>query len=243
MHRIILAFSTGLVLALAGMDGGHANDAKPAEVIVLSTLHQLHDQTAGYTFEDLSTIIENLSPDILAVELTASDLESRRDQPTKQEYQRSVFPLLDKHQYVVIPLEPPEPLYSELVGLFRGSSEQLEEQSRAVLDTFNVYAQSLYQLLSERWVSAAAVNSPETDALFESKHRFQSTVFGPLEARAWEEWNQHFLRQILSAAAANPGGRILVLVGAEHGYWLRAHLKTRDVLLLDTEALLDRLPD
>ena len=239
MHRIILAFSTGLVLALAGIDGGHADDAKPAEVIVLSTLHQLHDQTAGYTFEDLSTIIENLSPDILAVELTASDLESRRDQPTKQEYQRSVFPLLDKHQYEVIPLEPSEPLFSELVGLLRASSEQLQEQSPAVADTFKVYTESLYSLLSERWVTAAAVNSPDTDILFESKHRFQSAIFGHAEARVWDEWNQHFLQKILAAATTNPGKRILVLVGAEHAYWLRAHLKSIDINLLDTSALLD----
>jgi len=243
MHRNTLAVLIGIVLTLVGMNAGFADDSKPAEVIVLSTLHQLHDQTEGYTFQDLSQIIEQIRPDLLALELTAGDIESRRDQPTKQEYQRSVFPLLDKHPYEVIPLEPPDPLYSELVGFFRASSEQLREQSPAVLDTFNIYANTLYQLLSERWVSAAAVNSPETDVLFESKHRFQSTIFGPLEARAWEEWNEHFLRQILAAAAANPGGRILVLVGAEHGYWLRAHLETSAVNLLDTERLLDHLSD
>jgi len=239
MCWIIRAFSIGIVLALASAHAAYAQNSKPAEVIILSTLHQMHDQTAGYSFDDLTEIIEELRPDLLAVELTASDLESRRDQSTKQEYQRSVFPLLDKHQYEVIPLEPSEPLFSELVGLLRASSEQLQEQSPAVADTFKVYTESLYSLLSERWVTAAAVNSPDTDILFESKHRFQSAIFGHAEARVWDEWNQHFLQKILAAATTNPGKRILVLVGAEHAYWLRAHLKSSDVSLLDTSALLD----
>lgn len=243
MRQIIRILSLGLVLTLASMSAGYANNSKPAEVIVLSTLHQLHDQTEGYSFIHLTEIIEALRPDVLAVELTASDLESRRDQATKQEYQRSIFPLLDKHQYEVIPLEPSEPLFSELVGLLRASSEQLYEQSPAIADSFNVYTESLYLLLSERWVSAAAVNSSHTDVLFESKHRFQSAIFGPGEARVWEEWNQHFLQKILAAATANSGKRVLVLVGAEHAYWLRAHLKTSDVILLDTAALLDGLAD
>ena len=54
-------------------------ESASAEVIVLSTLHQLHRQTEGYSFEILSEVIENLHPDILLVELTPTDLKSRRE--------------------------------------------------------------------------------------------------------------------------------------------------------------------
>ena len=238
MRRLFLACALGVTLATAGIIQGIASAADRAEVIVLSTLHQLHAETEGYSFADLSEVIEQLQPDILAVELTAEDIESRRDQPTKQEYQRAVFPLLDKHNYDVVPLEPPQPLYDELVGLFRQSQKDLSEQNPAGAESFNLYADSLFEMLEERWVSPGAVNSRATDILFESKHRFQSALFGDEEAQAWQGWNQHFLQQILKTADAHPDKRILVLVGAEHTYWLRSHLADSDINLLDTQRLL-----
>jgi hypothetical protein len=237
MRRSFLACALGVTLA-AGFGMGIANAADKAEVIVLSTLHQLHAETEGYSFADLSDVIEQLQPDILAVELTAEDLESRRDQSTKQEYQRAVFPLLDKHDYSVVPLEPPQPLYGNLVGLFRKSQKDLSEQNPAAAESFNLYTDSLFEFLGERWDSPGAVNSRATDILFESKHRFQSALFGDEEAQAWQGWNQHFLQQILKTAAAHPDSRILVLVGAEHAYWLRSHLADNEVTLLDTQRLL-----
>jgi len=233
--RLILA----LIVASVGAEYVRAADTSPAEVIVLSTLHQFHGQTDGYSFEDLSNVIEQLHPDIIAVELTAADVESRREQTTKQEYQRSVFPLLDKHDYVVVALEPPQPLYDELVGLFRKAQQELGKENPAAAETFGIYVDSLYEILWARWNSPGAVNSRETDALFESKHRFQSAILGPDEAKAWEQWNQHFLQQVLNAANANPGKRILVLVGVEHAYWLRARFSRTDIVLLDTKKLLD----
>jgi len=100
--------------------------------------------------------------------------------------------------------------------------------------------ESLYAILERRWTSAVAVNSPETDLAFAVKHRFQSAVFGAGEAAAWEGWNRHFLAQVMAAAEAHPGRRILVLVGAEHTYWLRRELASQDVVLPDTAVLLEQ---
>src|SRR5689334_20822180 len=69
---------------------------KKTEVIVLSTLHQFHEQSKFYSFAALSQLIEKLRPDVLAVELTPADLASRKEQKVKQEYRRSVFPLADQ---------------------------------------------------------------------------------------------------------------------------------------------------
>jgi hypothetical protein len=236
---------TGL-LAVAGALSATpvlAADELPAEVIVLSTLHQLHEETPGYSFNDLATIIETLEPDILAVELTAADLENRREQPVKQEYQRAVFPLLERHDYRLVPLEPPQPLYGELVNLFREAQKSLSETNPAAATAFDLYTDSLYEMLRARWRSPAAVNARETDLLFESKHRFQAALFGSGDEQAWEQWNRYFLRQILAAAASHPGQRILALVGAEHGYWLRAQLAESPVILRDTETLLRNIEE
>jgi len=50
--------------------------------------------------------------------------------------------------------------------------------------------------------------------------------------------DQYFLQQIATAAKQNPGKRIVVIVGVEHGYWLREHSrKPGEVKVLDTDLL------
>lgn len=232
----------GSALAVGGT-GASAADAEniPAEVVVLSVLHQLHGEIDGYSFDVLSDVIESLQPDVICVELTNADLESRREQSTKQEYQKSLFPLLEQYDYRLVALEPDPPLYDELVGRMRNASAELQQDNAAGAAAFATYSETLYELIVERWVSPAAVNSAATDVLFESKHRFQNALFGPDEAAAWEGWNRHFLDRILEAAQRHPNSRILVLVGAEHGYWLRNRLRDTGVRLADTEQLLRAL--
>ena len=196
-----------------------------AEVLVLSTLHQFHSTVRGYSFEDLTKIVEGLKPDILAVELTPKDLESRVGQKTKLEYQKSIFPLIDKRKYQTVPLEPSEPLYSELVGLLRDSNNEIKEKFPSKAEAFSIYSDSLYSYLFGIWDSPEAVNSSETDGQFKVKHAYQNALFGSKEEKVWSEWNTLFLEQILKTAQENKGKRILVLVGVEHAYWLREHLR------------------
>ena len=236
--RTLLAVCASIFFTLPFAAGQVADEAGRTEVIVLSTLHQMHGEIEGYSYQDLSRLIERLDPDVLAVELTAEDLESRREQRIKREYQESVFPLLDRHDYQVIPLEPAQPLFDEIVTLIRTAQGGLHENKPQLAEAFSLYSESLYEMLREDWTSAQAVNSRETDRLFESKHRFQNVLFGPMEEEGWERWNRHFLDRILDAATTHPGKRIVVLVGAEHAYWLRAHLAEHDLRLRDTEVLL-----
>src|ERR1035437_3473640 len=67
-------------------------------VAVISTLHQFHEKVPGYGFDTLREILEKLHPDVLAVELTAKDLDNRLSKSIKREYQRSVFPFLQEYQ-------------------------------------------------------------------------------------------------------------------------------------------------
>jgi hypothetical protein len=78
-----------------------------------------------------------------------------------------------------------------------------------------------------------------TDSVLRAKHELQQALVGEGERTGWERWNRQFLGVILQAAKENPGKRIVVLVGAEHGYWLRGHLaQATGVQLLDTAELL-----
>jgi len=212
------------------------------KVMVLSTLHQYHGHVDYYTYEHLAHIIRSFSPDVLAVELRPSDVESRTPQTIKQEYQKSVYPLIDKLKCEVIPLEPPEPKYSELIGMARESMEDVKKNNPAALEHFKLYVEALYGVLFNWWSSVLDVNSYETDRHFEIKRRYQNSLFGEKESRAWEKWNQYFLEQILKANEQRKDGKMLVLVGVEHSYWLRGELRKRhDVQLLEAPEVLPEI--
>jgi len=224
-QKTFLTSLTIILICLCPTDLAFSQTSKKSKVFVLSTLHQFHGQSKFYSFETLSKIVEMIKPDVIAVELTPTALETRKEQKTKQEYQKSIFPLADKHKYALVPLEPAEPKFSELVKLVTDASKELNEKSPQKAEAFSVYSNALYDYLFKTWDSPLAVNSSQTDSLFEVKHKFQNALFGEKEEKGWEGWNQHFLDKILEAAQKNPGKKILVLVGAEHSYWLRKHLK------------------
>ncbi len=209
------------------------------EIMVLSTLHQLHRELDYYTYSHLSEIIRGFAPDVLACELTPADLAARKPQAVKQEYQNSVYPLLDELPCEPLPLEPPEPKYSELVQLGKRAVEELSERNPSAIEQFSLYVNALYEVLLNWWDSPMDVNSAETDRHFEIKHKYQNALFGKDEEAGWEGWNRHFLEQILVKAAERPECRMLVLVGVEHAYWLRKRLRNQgDVRLLDTVTVL-----
>jgi hypothetical protein len=212
---------------------------KKTEIFVLSTLHQFHAESKYYSFETLARIIEKLRPDVLAVELTPADLASRREQKTKQEYQKSIFPLVDKHKYLTVPLEPEEPKFTELVSLIRDSEKDLREKSPAKAEAFSLYVETLFDYLFKYWDSPLSVNSAQTDAFFEVKHNYQNAVYDAKQKQGWEGWNTHFLDKILEAAQKNQGKRVVVTVGAEHAFWLRKKLRENNsVVLLEAEQCL-----
>ena len=234
-HNKLLLLS--LVICLFSAVSAFSQNQKKAEVFVLSTLHQFHGESKFYSFEKLAEIVKKFNPDIIAVELTPKDLETRKEQKTKQEYQKSIFPIAEK--YKLVPLEPAEPKFSELLNFVRDASKELNEKSPEKAEAFSVYSNALYDYLFKKWDSPLSVNSGETDALFEVKHKFQEALFGEKEVKGWEGWNQHFLDVILQTAKENPGKKILVTVGVEHGYWLRKHLKESGaVKLLKPEDIL-----
>ena len=226
-----------LTMAVSGGSprSGQASDSSP-EVVVLATLHKSHDRVDGYSFSDLSQLILDIAPDVIAVELTQKDIESLCAQPVKQEYERSVFPLLDDHSFRLIPLEPDEPEFSDLVAKSRHSIEVVSQSDAEKHEAFSDYVGDLYTLLFELWDSPLAVNSPYTDAVFRGKHAVQDNIYGTEQAEAWEGWNSHFASVILSMVRDGHSSRLLVLVGVEHAYWLRERLsRERALRLLSVE--------
>ncbi len=187
------------------------------EVVVLCTLHQFHEEVPGYSYADLKAAIERLRPEVLAVELTPSDLEARKPQKIKREYQEAVYPLLEEHKWKALAIEPEGELSRKLIAAIREGESALGRDFPQKEETAQLYSDTLFDHLRGRWHSAADVNSVWTDELFAVKHAFQEKLYGAKEVEGWEGWNQHFLERIMDAVKANRGKRIVVTVGAEHG--------------------------
>ena len=223
--RVVSIVIGVLLITVAPTTGQPIRNSKRAEIFVLATLHQFHADSNYYSFEKLSQIIKDVDPDIICVELTAADIKSRRKQGTKVEYEKSVFPLVDKYGYRVVPLEPDEPKFSQLVGLNVESEKDLRTNEPARALAFSLYTETLYKHLFSTWTSPIDVNSAVTDSHFEVKHNYQNAIYGEKQQKVWEGWNRHFLDQIMTAAGSSRGKKVLVLVGVEHAYWLRKELR------------------
>lgn len=235
-RRILRVLASALVLAMALPA---AAKAPPAQVAVLATLHQLHATSPAYSFEALGRAIERLQPDVLCVELQPDDLQRRPAEATKQEYPDVVYPLIDRHHYRVYAMEPAEPVYSDILNPYIQAGHDFSVRAPEQAEAFSRYSDGAYIGLQAYWASPARVNDAVTDSVLRAKHELQQAMVGDGERTGWERWNRQFLGVILQAAKENPGKRIVVIVGAEHGYWLRGHLaQAPGVQLLDTAELL-----
>ncbi len=197
----------------------------PARVVVLATLHSFHAKVPAYGFDTLRETIEGLKPDVLCLEVRPKDMVKRGPERVKQEYPRVIYPLIAKHHYRVYAMEPSEPLYSDIVKPYAAAEQAFEKDQPAQAKAFDAYSSDALDALVTYWTSPERVNDSVTDAVFAGKHALQEAMIGPGERAGWEGWNRHFLSVIKRAARENPGKRIVVTVGVEHTYWLRAHLK------------------
>ena len=236
-HLFALLLSCCLPLA-------HAGDRAPAEVAVLATLHRMHAQVPAYDDAALKRSIERLAPDVLCIEVSPARYAARAAETNKVEYPAVIYPLIDARGYRVYPMEPAAPRDAEILQPYLAASRAFAEQQPAAAKAFQAQASALYDTLRLYWTSPARVNDAVTDAQMQAKHALQAALVGAGEQAGWEAWNGEFLATIARAAQEHPGKRIVVLVGAEHGYWLRAALaRTPGLRLLDTTSLLAATDD
>lgn len=213
------------------------------EAAVLSTLHAMHDDVPAYSQEALAASVRKLAPDVLCIEVRPDRFAGRAPEPNKIEYPGAIYPLIEAQDYRVYPMEPAEPDYGRILAPYKRASETFGEAHPEQAEAFAAHMEAMYAVLRTYWTSPARVNDATTDAQMRAKHALQEALVGDGEREGWEAWNRAFLEAVDRAVAENPGRRIVVLAGVEHGYWLRDHLARRDdVRLLDTAALLSAPP-
>ena len=193
---------------------------------LLSTLSDMHTQPIQYDLAALATIVDQMSPDLLCVELPQNDWEMGRLNQAPVEVQRSLLPLAELSNVVVVPVAPDSRQFDDFApqagwraGVARRLAGALRKAQRAANNVQAVHAlffQSVCHIL-------CTLNEMSWDA----------------EARqAWQAQNQTILDNILQAARRDPGRRMLVAVQCQRTHWLEPRLKkVADVELVDYRAL------
>lgn len=229
---LALLLSCAIPVAAAAQPGA-------AEVAVLATLHKLHADVPAYSGEVLQASLLRLSPDVLCIEVRPDRYAQRAPELNKVEYPEVVYPLIDMHGYRVYPMEPAAPRFDEILGPYLAASRAFREARPIPAAAFWAHTDALYAALRAYWTTPSRVNDAVTDQQMRAKHALQGALIGDGERAGWEAWNRQFLEVVERAAAENPGKRIVVLVGAEHAYWLRERLARHPGMrVLDTAALL-----
>ena len=90
------------------------------------------------------------------------------------------------------------------------------------LDALANYDSEMMDNLLMYWHSAAKINSPITDNLFELRREVVDEAHGAKLAAAWEQQQQLRFEQLMAMAAK--GRDLLCFVEVESAYWLRQKL-------------------
>ncbi|MDR7269448.1 hypothetical protein J2X20_002077 [Pelomonas saccharophila] len=229
------------MLALAAVVPTRVAAAEAGEVLVISTLYSRHRQVPAYDLAALRRLIDAVKPDVLVLDVTPTELRTRKVWPGKVEYTEVIFPYLDAKGLVAYGSEPDEDLFKELTTAGGESYQAFKAQNPAGAKALDALKQSAYQALASRWQSAADVNSDKTDRLVAALREIEEGLVGGNAGPVQQQWDRHHALRLSDAVKAHPGRRVLMLVGMESRYRvLQALQQGGDVRPVESEAWLRR---
>lgn len=203
-----------------------AAHAAPAEVYLIGTLYQRHDQVPAFSADVLRRLILDITPDVLVLDVTPDELAKKVVHPSKIEYTRTVFPLLAEKAYVVYPAEPAEPMFTEIVSGLTARLRQWEQQDPAAAATYKRTERALFGVLIPYWSTASRVQDDVTAEALAALAGTQEMLVGDVLKSANARWDKHTADTVIAASAKHPGARILVLTGIRNRPHVKAHLSS-----------------
>lgn len=204
-----------------------ASDGK-REVFVVSTLYARHKQVPAYGLPVLRRVLGAVRPDVLVLDVTPTELRTRKVWPGKVEYTELIFPYLDASGLVAYGSEPDEALFKQLTGSAGQSYKVFNEGNPEGAKALEALKAATYQALASTWASAADVNSDKTDRLVAALREIEEGLVGENVARVQAAWDQHHADRVLDAVRAHPGKRVLMLVGIESRHRVVQALQSAD---------------
>lgn len=200
-------------------------------VVILGTMHLEPSSYPAYAGR-LAEIIEQIKPDLICTELSPEQLAGTQTCNSKPEQRDVVMPTATR---LGIPVVPIQMATDEARAWERGFKQAYKDiQSRDDMKPYLEFSDQLARQEAELWgdaMSSAAcienVQLNEYHVLSAARDNVVKKLMPDL-AELYTEWNLSFLARIDETIRANPGKRILVIVGLWHKYWLWNELQTRD---------------
>jgi hypothetical protein len=203
-----------------------------SEVFVVSTLYARHKQAPIYGLPVLRRVLDAVRPDVLVLDVTPTELRTRKVWPGKVEYSELIFPHLDATGVVAYGSEPDEALFKQLTGSAGQSYKAFNEGNPQGAKALEALKGATYQALASTWASAADVNSDRTDRLVAALREIEEGLVGENAARVQAAWDRHHADRVLDAVRAHPAKRVLMLVGIESRYRVVRALQSADGIVL-----------
>lgn len=229
--RLVLGLLVGLLPVLAACaPAPRTASGAPAQgntqVMVLATIHGAHRDHPSYGYEDVGSIVREFEPDVVAVEMRAEDLGADEAYlaanypPEMRAVAKAYRDRAEGIDWLGTELEG-KPVPSDW---WRAQSpiKALERdlQKDPAVRTPKADALQEEQMRIVRTASAAALNDGRYDTL---ARRYYDTLEEELAGTRYElltsfyrARDQRIATNAASLVAANPGRRIMILVGADH---------------------------
>jgi len=166
---------------------------RPAEVMIVATMHGLHRDHRGFDYDDLFRLVESFEPDLVGVEIRPEDMDADED------YLRANYP----HEMIELARR-----YGDSAFGFDWLGDEIANRPIPV-----GYWQERSPIKSLERELASDAGIAETEE--ELRKRLRGTKYQQLSdfyARRDREIGQ----RLVEVVRENPGRRIIALTGADH---------------------------
>ncbi|MGE5590493.1 MAG: hypothetical protein ACM3ZA_07740 [Bacillota bacterium] len=194
----------------------------PATVGVLGFLGDLHTDPAfsHYGLAELEDRVRAFRPDVLCLDITPDDWLRYRHDPAGSDlapvYTSCLLPLAEAEAMAVAPVN--------------GATEDLRALERAaqadprLADGDRAERERLTALWRRAGLGPLCCNDEESQAAARLCHEARLRLAPEVEQVLWQQRNDDLVAAVMDVLRENPGRCVLVVVGAEHVYWIREAL-------------------
>lgn len=204
-------------------------NAAETEVLVVATVHTQHRRNPNYTYADVVRILEAFQPEAVCVEIRPEDF---RQKPYLKEMMLATVWGVERGLDVCG--------FDWFTGDDRGTRAALEEtpeyQAKAQLYDSLMATNPITSAFDERygdfWSGEFGYdfyNGPEYNRYFAENYRLSLAVYGDNPVNLfYESRNRHMMDNAWEAIQRHPGGRVVLLTGAEHKHYFDRDLAARE---------------
>jgi hypothetical protein len=206
------------------------------DVLVLGLIHatDMKSYLKRSYLQNLETLILQLRPMCICVELSPEQLAGSVPARSKPEYHRVILPAAEKCGSRVEPIQPSTKRGLQLeLEKNRIMAEALKsEATRSFLDFGNslggILLRRVHRIVAESDGIARLQQADIHGLIFAALEELDRKHLPKAVIGLWKKWNRDMAAQIVQVAAANRRGLLLVTVGLQHVMPLRALLSRRE---------------